>query len=82
VTVLNLQVPNIGEAVHELTNKGIQFVHYEGADQLGIMHDDGPVIAWFKDPDGNFISVVQEDSLYTGIADKNISSSSRDFLYE
>ena len=83
-TVLNLQVPNIGEAVHELTHKGIQFEHYEGADQLGIMHDDGPLIAWFKDPDGNFISVVQEDSLYKGTAQgaDRTASSSRDFLYE
>lgn len=60
-TVMNLEVPNIGEAVRELTNQGIQFEHYEGSDQMGIMHDDGPLIAWFKDPDGNFISLLQQE---------------------
>jgi predicted enzyme related to lactoylglutathione lyase len=65
-TVLNLEVPNIGTAVQELSQQGVKFEHYEGSDQLGVMHDDGPLIAWFKDPDGNFISVIQEDSMYKG----------------
>ena len=62
-TVMNLEVPNIGEAVQELRSQGVDFEHYEGSDQLGIMHNEGPLIAWFKDPDGNFISVIQSEEL-------------------
>ena len=63
-TVMNLEVPDIGLAVKELRDKGIRFEHYKNSDDLGILREEGgPLIAWFRDPDGNFISVVEEESL-------------------
>lgn len=65
-TVMNLEVANIDEAVRGLGEAGVQFERYEGAlqDELGIMRGlssgDGPDIAWFKDPSGNILSVLQE----------------------
>jgi catechol 2,3-dioxygenase-like lactoylglutathione lyase family enzyme len=66
-TILNFQVDNIDEAVDELTNRGVQFEHYEtGAktDEKGILRgrqqNRGPDIAWFKDPAGNFLSVIED----------------------
>jgi len=67
-TILNFQVENIDLAVDELTNHGVQFEHYEAgpkADAKGIMrgraHQMGPDIAWFKDPAGNILAVLQLD---------------------
>lgn len=62
-TVLNFLVDDIEEAVDELKQKGVSFEHYDGAiktDEKGIHRDGGPAIAWFKDPAGNILSVVQE----------------------
>jgi predicted enzyme related to lactoylglutathione lyase len=64
-TMLNFRVDNIDEAVSELKSKGIKFEQYQGlTDEKGIArglsHDRGPDIAWFKDPAGNIISVLQE----------------------
>lgn len=65
-TVLNFVVDRIDEAVDELAKKGVQFEHYENppADKKGIVRGiaagQGPDIAWFKDPAGNFVSVLQE----------------------
>lgn len=66
-TILNFVVDNIEEAVDELTRRGVRFEHYEGdlkTDQKGIARgisvNQGPDIAWFKDPAGNFLSVLQE----------------------
>jgi catechol 2,3-dioxygenase-like lactoylglutathione lyase family enzyme len=61
-TVLNLPVDNIDAAVDELTSRGIQFEHYEGQgqDDRGIMREYGPPIAWFKDPAGNILSVIEQ----------------------
>jgi catechol 2,3-dioxygenase-like lactoylglutathione lyase family enzyme len=67
-TVLNLVVDRIDEAVDELAKKGVSFVHYENppTDKKGIARGisagQGPDIAWFKDPAGNFVSVLQEPS--------------------
>lgn len=64
-TMLNFVVDNIDGAVDELTSKGIEFKHYPGSpqDEKGIMrgkeHDMGPNIAWFTDPAGNILSVVE-----------------------
>ena len=60
-TVLNFEVPDIDAAVDELTSRGVTFERYEGMDQdaRGIMRDNGPLIAWFKDPAGNILSVIQ-----------------------
>jgi len=60
-TVLNFPVENIDAAVDQLAKAGIQFERYEGfqQDERGIMRAAGPPIAWFKDPAGNILSVLQ-----------------------
>lgn len=60
-TVLNFPVADIDQAVDRLTKAGIQFERYEGTnqDELGIAREYGPPIAWFKDPAGNVLSVLQ-----------------------
>ena len=63
-TVLNFPVPDIEKAVAALKAKGIQFesYDYEGltTDADNIFRGGGPHIAWFKDPAGNILSVLQE----------------------
>ena len=61
-TILNFPVDDIDEAVDALTTRGVEFERYEGMDQdeKGIMRAGGPYIAWFKDPAGNVLSVLQE----------------------
>ncbi len=62
-TVLNFTVQNIEETVMELTNAGVLFKHYDGAiktDEKGISGGNGPKIAWFKDPAGNILSVIEQ----------------------
>lgn len=62
-TILNFPVDNIEQAVDELTRRGVHFEHYnEGelvTDAKGISRDGGPSIAWFKDPAGNILSVLE-----------------------
>jgi catechol 2,3-dioxygenase-like lactoylglutathione lyase family enzyme len=64
-TVLNFPVPNVEQAVDRLTRQGVRFERYDGpdikTDDKGIARGDrGPVaIAWFKDPAGNILSVLQ-----------------------
>jgi catechol 2,3-dioxygenase-like lactoylglutathione lyase family enzyme len=60
-TILNFPVPDIEEAVEELSERGITFEHYDGVDEKGIFRVEGPPIAWFKDPAGNILSVIQVD---------------------
>ena len=64
-TVLNLPVDDVHVAVTELGKKGLEFLHYDGApqDEFGVMSGQGPEIAWFTDPAGNVLSVIehQED---------------------
>jgi predicted enzyme related to lactoylglutathione lyase len=68
-TVLNLIVPNIDEAVDELNGKGVTMEQYDfgetKTDARGVMRDEGPPIAWFKDPSGNVISVIETMAGYT-----------------
>jgi len=63
-TVLNFPVPDVDKAVDELTQKGVAFEQYGGdikTDGKGISRDNGgPTIAWFKDPAGNILSVLEE----------------------
>ena len=62
-TILNFPVPDVEQAVDELVRRGVRFEHYAGemqTDAKGIMRGQGPEIAWFKDPAGNFLSVMQE----------------------
>ncbi len=68
-TILNFEVDDIDKAVDELTNRGVQFEHYEGdlkTDEKGILRglsqNMGPDIAWFKDPAGNILSVIQDST--------------------
>jgi catechol 2,3-dioxygenase-like lactoylglutathione lyase family enzyme len=60
-TVLGWQVTDIQATVKELTFKGATFERYDGLDQdeLGIWNTHGARVAWFKDPDGNTLSVTQ-----------------------
>ena len=63
-TVLNFLVDDIESAVDELKKTGVQFEKYDGeikTDDKGIHRNGGPTIAWFKDPAGNILSVVQND---------------------
>jgi catechol 2,3-dioxygenase-like lactoylglutathione lyase family enzyme len=61
-TILNFPVDDIDKAVDELTDRGVRFERYDGFDQdeKGVARDGGPYIAWFKDPAGNVLSVLQE----------------------
>ena len=62
-TILNFPVDDVEAAVDELTARGVEFERYEGFDQddRGIMRGQGPPIAWFKDPAGNVLSVLEPD---------------------
>src|SRR6188768_140817 len=63
-TILNFPVNDVDRAVAELTDRGVRFEKYDGpqikTDEKGIMRGNGPTIAWFKDPAGNILSVVDE----------------------
>ena len=61
-TILNFPVDDIERAVEELEARGVRFERYEGFDQdeKGIARGPGPLIAWFKDPAGNILSVLQD----------------------
>jgi predicted enzyme related to lactoylglutathione lyase len=61
-TVLNFKVEDIEAAVDGLTKQGVRFEQYDGdikTDAKGIMRGNGPTIAWFADPAGNILSVVE-----------------------
>ena len=64
-TVLNLQVRDIDEAVHTLKSAGVKFERYDTADMKtdakGVVRGDkgGPSIAWFRDPSGNIVAVLE-----------------------
>lgn len=60
-TILNFPVDDIETAVDQLTARGIRFETYDGVDDKGIFRGGGPLIAWFKDPAGNILSVLQLD---------------------
>ena len=61
-TILNFPVDDIDKAVDELAGRGVTFERYDAfeQDEKGIAHA-GPHVAWFKDPAGNILSVVQDD---------------------
>jgi catechol 2,3-dioxygenase-like lactoylglutathione lyase family enzyme len=60
-TILNFPVEDVDRTVEELTARGVSFERYEGFDQdeKGVFRGGGPLIAWFKDPAGNILSVIQ-----------------------
>ncbi len=59
-TLLNFPVDDIDKAVDQMIERGVEFERYEGFDQdeKGIARGQGPNIAWFKDPAGNVLSVL------------------------
>jgi catechol 2,3-dioxygenase-like lactoylglutathione lyase family enzyme len=63
-TILNFPVDNVDKAVDELTKRGVRFEIYNQpnlkTDERGIFRGGGPVIAWFKDPAGNILSVLEQ----------------------
>jgi catechol 2,3-dioxygenase-like lactoylglutathione lyase family enzyme len=61
-TILNFSVDDIDKTVDELSARGVRFERYEGfeQDEKGIARGNGPGIAWFKDPAGNILSVLQD----------------------
>jgi catechol 2,3-dioxygenase-like lactoylglutathione lyase family enzyme len=61
-TILNFEVDDIDQAVDELAGRGVRFERYDAfeQDEKGIARDGGPDIAWFKDPAGNILSVLQQ----------------------
>jgi catechol 2,3-dioxygenase-like lactoylglutathione lyase family enzyme len=65
-TILNFPVEDVERAVDELTGKGIRFEHYDEAelktDEKGIFRGGGPLIAWFTDPAGNILSVIDANA--------------------
>jgi catechol 2,3-dioxygenase-like lactoylglutathione lyase family enzyme len=62
-TVLNFPVDDVAATVAGLTERGVRFEHYEGTpvqtDDDGVFRGGGPLIAWFTDPSGNVMSVIQ-----------------------
>jgi predicted enzyme related to lactoylglutathione lyase len=64
-TVLNFPVSNVEKAVDELSQRGVGFEIYDEpnlrTDKRGIFRGEGPVIAWFKDPAGNILAVLQAE---------------------
>lgn len=65
-TILNFPVADVEKTVDELTARGVKFVIYNEenfkTNEKGIFLDGGPKIAWFKDPAGNFLSVLETES--------------------
>ena len=63
-TILNFPVDNVESAVDELTMRGVRFERYPGMDadmdEKGIFRGGGPLIAWFTDPAGNVLSVIED----------------------
>ncbi len=63
-TILNFPVNDVEAAVDELTNRGVSFERYPDMeadmDEKGVFHGGGPLIAWFTDPAGNVLSVIQD----------------------
>ena len=66
-TVLNFPVEDIEATVDALAARGVSFERYEGTevetDEKGIFRGGGPLIAWFTDPSGNVLSIIQSDGL-------------------
>ncbi len=64
-TILNFPVSDVEQAVNELSKAGVQFEIYNETnfktDARGIFSAQGPKIAWFKDPAGNIMSVIESD---------------------
>ena len=66
-TVLNFPVDDVESVVDDLTARGVRFERYEGTevetDPKGVFRGGGPLIAWFTDPSGNILSVIESPGL-------------------
>lgn len=64
-TILNFPVRDVEAAVVALRDQGVEFERYEGTpletDELGVFRGGGPLIAWFTDPSGNVLSVIEDE---------------------
>ena len=64
-TILNFPVDDVEGTVDALAERGVSFEHYPGTpietDEKGVFRGGGPLIAWFKDPAGNVLSVIHQD---------------------
>ena len=64
-TVLNFPVANLEQAMKELKGRGVDFIIYDQdgfkTDEEGVFQGEGPKIAWFTDPSGNILSVLEEE---------------------
>ena len=58
-TALNFPVDDVAAAVDDLKARGVATIKYPGTDERGISRDMGPAIAWFADPAGNILSVLE-----------------------
>jgi predicted enzyme related to lactoylglutathione lyase len=67
-TILNFSVDDVEQAVDDLVARGVQIERYDGfnQDEKGIARGNGPSIAWFKDPAGNILSVIEEPAERSG----------------
>ena len=65
-TILNFPVDDVEATVESLTERGVSFERYEGTetetDDKGVFRGGGPLIAWFKDPAGNVLSVIDANA--------------------
>jgi catechol 2,3-dioxygenase-like lactoylglutathione lyase family enzyme len=63
-TVLNFNVPELEKAMQHLSDQGVKFEIYKeegfATDDRGVHEDEGMKIAWFKDPSGNILSIIEE----------------------
>ena len=62
-TILNFPVEDVEGTVDALTARGVRFEQYDGIEQddKGINRGEGPLIAWFRDPAGNILSIIEKD---------------------
>jgi catechol 2,3-dioxygenase-like lactoylglutathione lyase family enzyme len=60
-TVLNFPVSDIDTAVTQLAARGVVFEKYDGMEENGVQRKYAPPIAWFKDPAGNILSVIEQN---------------------
>jgi catechol 2,3-dioxygenase-like lactoylglutathione lyase family enzyme len=63
-TILNFPVDDVEAAVDDLASRGVAFERYDGMeqDEKGIARGPGPEIAWFKDPAGNILAVLESET--------------------
>ena len=61
-TILNFPVDNVEGTVDALIERGVRFEQYDGIEQddKGINRGEGPLIAWFRDPAGNILSIIEQ----------------------